>query len=253
MVRQRVDAHAVGMHAPAPTDLGGHASQVADDESRPLRRRGRRHPPLAPWERAALLFVGVAVVGFTVHGVVNEARGTLEYVLTVSGLVGLLAALRTRALPPSIALAAATSAVVHLAGGLVSVGDDVLYNTSPGPEVFRYDHFGHALGILVGALLVWELFLREVFAVTGRGSLVAVTVLAALGLGALNEAVEFVITLAHGGGNVGGYTNTGWDLVTNTFAGVLAGLVIHRRRRHGDHQRSTDHAPIAAIGVEDAD
>jgi hypothetical protein len=158
--------------------------------------------------------------------------GTLEYLVTVAGLATVLFALRTRPLPPPIAFAAATSAVVHLAGGLVQVGDDVLYNTSPGPELLRYDHFGHALAIFVGALLVWEVLVRDAFAVTGRGSLVAVTMLAALGLGAVNEAVEFVATLVHGGSHVGGYTNTGWDLVTNTFAGLLAGLVIHRRRRH---------------------
>jgi hypothetical protein len=188
-------------------------------------------PPLAPHEQAALSVVGVAVVGFAVRGVVGHVPGTLEYVLAVSGLVALLFTLRTAVLPAPVALAAAASAVVHLAGGLVRVGGDVLYNTSPGPELLRYDHFGHALGIFVGALLVWELLVRDAFAVTGRASLVAVTTLAALGLGAVNEAVEFVATLAHGGSGVGGYTNTGWDLVTNTLAGVLAGLVIHRGRR----------------------
>jgi hypothetical protein len=189
-----------------------------------------------------LSVVGVAVVGFALHGFINEVRGTLEYVLTVSGLVLLVSMLRTKALPAPIAFAAGASAVVHLAGGLVRVGDDVLYNSSPGPELLRYDHFGHALGILVGALLVWEVFLRDAFAVTGRGPLVAVAVLAALGLGALNEAVEFVATLAHGGHHVGGYTNTGWDLVTNTLAGLLAGLAIERRRRHADPRLDADHA-----------
>lgn len=189
--------------------------------------------------------VGVAVVGFAVHGVINEVAGTLDYVLTVSGLAALVFMLRTKALPAPIAIAAGASAVVHLAGGLVQVGDDVLYNTSPGPELLRYDHFGHALGVFVGALLVWEVLVRDAFAVTGRGSLVAVTMLAALGLGAVNEAVEFVATLAHGGSHVGGYTNTGWDLVTNTFAGLLAGVVIHRRRRHVDRQVDGDHASTA--------
>jgi len=176
-----------------------------------------------------LAVIGVAVVGFAVHGVIHEVPGTLVYVLTVSGLATLVFTLRTKELPAPIALAAVASAAVHLAGGLVRVGDDVLYNASPGPDLLRYDHFAHALGIFVGALLVWEVLVRDAFAVSGRRSLVAVTMLAALGLGALNEAVEFVATLAHGGGHAGGYTNTGWDLVTNTFAGLLAAVVIQWR------------------------
>jgi uncharacterized membrane protein YjdF len=178
-----------------------------------------------------LSVVGVAIVGFTVHGLMNTTPGTLEYVLTVSGLVALLLTLRTRVLAAPLAFAAAASAVVHLAGGLVEVGDNVLYNTSLGPELLRYDHIGHVLGIFVGAMLVWDVLVRDAFAATGRGALVAVATLAALGLGAVNEAVEFLATLTQGKSHAGGYTNTGWDLVTNTFAGLLAGVVIHRSRR----------------------
>jgi xanthine/uracil permease len=190
--------------------------------------------------------VGAALVGFAVHGAVNDVPATLDYVLTVCGLATLLFTLRTRALPAPIALGAAASAVVHLAGGLVQVGDGVLYNATPGPELLRFDHLGHALGTFVGAQLVWELLVRDASVVARRGSLVVVTVLAALGLGALNEAVEFVATLAHGGSHVGGYTNTGWDLVTNTVAGVLAGVVVDRRRRHADRHVDADHLPTAA-------
>jgi hypothetical protein len=191
---------------------------------------GRSRPPLAVHERAALAIVAVALVGFATHGAVNGVDGTPEYVVTVAGLAALLYTLRHRVLPAPVAYAAAASATAHLAGGLVRVGDSVLYNATPGPEALRYDHLGHALGTFAGARLVWELLVRDAFAATRRTSLVALTTLAALGLGAINETVEFVATLAHGGSHVGGYTNTGWDLVTNTLAGVLAGLVVHRRR-----------------------
>jgi len=234
-----------GMHGQPSVAAGRHARHRAVGErcALPVVRQSR--PRLAPYERAALSVVGVAIVGFAVHGVIDEVPGTLEYVLTVSGLVMLLFTLRTKALPAPIAFAAAASAVVHLAGGLVQVGDDVLYNTSPGPALLRYYHFGHGLGIFVGALLVWEVLVRDAFAATGRGSLVAVTMLAALGLGAVNEAVEFVATLTHGTSHVGDYTNTGWDLVTNTVAGLLAGAVIHRRRRDVDGHVEAGRAPTA--------
>jgi hypothetical protein len=245
MDRAPVSTHRVRMRGQAHAVVRRHATCRAVDERPPPRLLRRSRAPLAPHERAALLAVGVAVVGFSVHGVINDVPGTPEYVLTVSGLTTLLCRLRTTALPAPVALAAAASAVVHLAGGLVQVGDDVLYNATPGPELLRYDHFGHALGIFVGALLLWELLLRDAFAVTRRGSLVAVAMLAALGLGAVNEAVEFVATLVHRGGQVGGYTNTGWDLVTNMSAGLLAGVVLHRRCRHGVRRIDSDHCSTA--------
>jgi hypothetical protein len=113
--------------------------------------------------------------------------------------------------------------------------------TYAGPVGWALCRLRAQFGIFVGALLVWEVLVRDAFAFTGRGSLVAVTMLAALGLGAVNEAMEFVATVTHGGSHVGGHTNTGWDLVTNTFAGLLAGVVIHRRRRHVDRQVAADH------------
>ncbi len=155
--------------------------------------------------------------------------GTVQYVATISIIVTLVFALRRRPLPAVIAYAGATSAVVHLSGGLIRVGEHVLYNSTPGPELLRHDHFGHSLGTAVGALVLWEVFMKDVYALTRRSSLIVVTALAALVLGAINEVIEFIATLAqNGGGNAGGYDNTGWDMVTNTIAGVVAGMLIHR-------------------------
>lgn len=174
--------------------------------------------------------VVLALVGFTVYGILDAVPGTVEYAVTITALVVLVSRLRTRVLPAPVVYAAATSAILHLGGGLIRVGNGVLYNATPGPELLRYDHLGHALGTFVGALLVWELLVRDSCAATGRSALVTLTALAALGLGAVNETIEYLATLLHGGTHVGGYTNTGWDLVTNLLAGTLAGIVIHRRR-----------------------
>jgi hypothetical protein len=225
--------------APAGRRTGGMRSA-------PTSRR-RPRPPLAPHERTALSVAAVALAGFVVHGLVHDVRGTVEYAVTVLALATLLYQLRARALPPPVAYAAAASATVHLAGGLIRVGDGVLYNATPGPELLRYDHVGHFLGIFVGALLVWELLVRDVFAVTRRSSLVALTALAALGLGAVNETVEYVTTLVHSGSQVGGYTNTGWDLVANLLAGMAAGVVIHRRRCAAPAEAAVPASPVVSL------
>jgi hypothetical protein len=62
----------------------------------------------------------------------------------------------------------------------------------------------------------------------GFGSLILCGA-ASLGFGALNEVVEFVATLSIPETNVGGYENTGWDLVANLVGVALASLIIHLR------------------------
>ena len=51
--------------------------------------------------------------------------------------------------------------------------------------------------------------------------------------GLFNETIEFLITLLPGDSNVGGFTNTGWDLVANTLGAAVAAIVapaLERRR-----------------------
>jgi hypothetical protein len=51
-----------------------------------------------------------------------------------------------------------------------------------------------------------------------------------MGLGALNEVVEFAATLLVPETNVGGYLNTGWDLVANATGATAAVILIALRR-----------------------
>lgn len=47
-----------------------------------------------------------------------------------------------------------------------------------------------------------------------------------MGFGALNEVIEFIAVLTIPNTNVGGYENTGWDLVANLVGTILAGVII---------------------------
>ena len=183
-------------------------------------------PRLTPRELGALVAVGLAVAGFTGYGLATGAPSTIGYVASVAAVTGALVALRRRPLPGALPLALAAIAIGHLAGGLVNVGDEVLYNVSFRTEILRYDHLLHGTAVFVGTLTVRALFAAHD---DGRSpGLLAVWVLSGLGLGAINELVEFLATLAHGGLHVGGYDNTGWDLVSNLVGGVAAGVVIAR-------------------------
>ena len=52
---------------------------------------------------------------------------------------------------------------------------------------------------------------------------------AGMGFGAMNEVVEFIATLTMPETNVGGYVNTGWDLVSNLVGCVFAAILIRLR------------------------
>jgi uncharacterized membrane protein YjdF len=122
--------------------------------------------------------------------------------------------------------------LLHLAGGLINVGRDVLYNASIGPYVMalgthllQYDHVAHAYVSFVTTFACWVM-LAAPHAANHRRELVILAVGAALGLGALNEVVEFLTTLTHHAAHAGGYWNTGWDLACNVIGAGAAGLVI---------------------------
>lgn len=183
---------------------------------------------LSPTERTALGITATATVAFGAYGAVTGAPSTTAYVVVVSAVAATLVALRRRPLPGVLALALAGLAVAHLAGGLVGVGDGVLYNAQFRTEVLQYDHLVHSAASFVGTLTVWTVFAGRL-GMAPAASPVLVWVLAGLGLGALNELVEFLATLAHGGSAVGGYENTGWDLVSNLVGAGAAGVVLARR------------------------
>ena len=52
---------------------------------------------------------------------------------------------------------------------------------------------------------------------------------ASIGFGALNEVIEFIATRLFTKTNVGGYENTGWDLVSNAVGAIIAAVIIWLR------------------------
>jgi hypothetical protein len=104
------------------------------------------------------------------------------------------------------------------------------YSRSLGTHFLQYDHVGHAYASFVIAFACWVMLAAPHAAGGHRRELVILSVGTALGLGAVNEVVEFTATLAHHGAHAGGYWNTGWDLVCNLIGATAAGIVIATSR-----------------------
>ncbi len=192
-------------------------------------------PPLSKAERVAVAIVITAMVGFAIFGFATSAHSTVAYLLIVAGAAALIRQFRHAPIPGPLVIALAIDAAAHLAGGLVNVGDDVLYNASIGPwvaalhtHVLQYDHFVHGFGTFLATLTIWTLLAPPGAETQDRRNLMVMCVLAGLGIGAINETIEFIATIAHSGAHTGGYDNTGWDLVSNTIGALSAGVVIAR-------------------------
>lgn len=204
-------------------------AEVRVQRWRPMVRAGSDGAVLSRAESTAASVAAVGVAGFGVFGYMTGAPSTTGYLISVTAVAVGVGLSRRRPLPGWLAGTLAVLALGHMAGGLVTVGGDVLYNAHPTIRVLQYDHVFHATASSVAAVVVWLYVSEEL---TSRAGAMVVAVLGGLGVGALNELVEFLATLAHHGTHVGGYRNTGWDLLSNAVGATSATVVMAWMTRH---------------------
>ena len=122
--------------------------------------------------------------------------------------------------------------LAHMAGGGVRVGDGVLYSYVVVPlansgelAILKYDQIVHFYGFGVATLVLWHVLRRNFPILDGTKTIFAFAVLGGMGLGAVNELIEFTAVLVFPNTNVGGYFNTALDLVFNTLGALTAALL----------------------------
>jgi hypothetical protein len=116
---------------------------------------------------------------------------------------------------------------LHLCGGLLPdpTAGGVLYETWLVPDVLRFDQVVHMVGSVSATVVAWQMLGTWLdLGRTAPRTQAYLAALAGLGKGALNEVFEFLVAVRLPGAHVGGFENTGWDLVFDT-AGVTAAAV----------------------------
>ena len=189
---------------------------------------------IKPFEWAVL---GVTLSYTAIFGAIFLSAGNSEflwYVVTLLILVGIVAVGQRKAeFPAWILWTLSLWGLVHMAGGGVPVDGSVLYAHvvltvyAAGEFVFlRYDQIVHFYGFAVTALVLWHLLRRHFPVMAGTASLLVFPVLGAMGLGAVNEIIEFIAVVVFPNTNVGGYINTALDLVFNAAGAVFAMVLV---------------------------
>jgi hypothetical protein len=188
----------------------------------------RRHPVLSA-------VVAVYIGAWLVYGLVVGSKLMAPYIVIVAGLALAIAAADAKVhFSQLVLLGLAVWGFGHLAGGLVPLdGDRILYNAT----FLRWGHFDnvvHAIGFGTAGIGVWEATRSWLPATPGHRFATALIVcLLGQGVGAFNEVVEFGASHLLAATNVGGYENTGRDLVANLIGTAFAGWLVSRRDGSG--------------------
>lgn len=131
--------------------------------------------------------------------------------------------------------------LIHMAGGLMPVGDKVLYEVIliplvSQPPILRFDQVVHFFGFGVATMACHHLlqpYVRD--NVSKRTGFWLLVVLMGCGLGAANEMVEFAAVLCMRETGVGGYDNTMLDLVFNFLGAMVTTMWLAARDSSSSH------------------
>lgn len=201
--------------------------------------------PTAPRLLPVLLFTALYMLAAIAGSAMQGNREFVFYIVVMLVLIGAMMLVHAKAqLSAPLLWALSIWGLLHMAGGLVPVPETwpfqgehpVLYSLWLIPGLLKYDQVVHAYGFGVTTWLCWHALSRALLKLTGSfppptAGLLTLCAAAGMGFGALNEVIEFIAVLTIPNTNVGGYENTGWDLVANLVGCTIATLVIRMTQR----------------------
>ncbi|MGL4294146.1 MAG: DUF2238 domain-containing protein [Aestuariivirga sp.] len=179
------------------------------------------------------IFTAVYVAAFLAYFIMIADQEFIGYLATMVILVGLVTwSHQLMRFPLTLLWALALWGLAHMAGGSLQVSGKVLYNLVLLPiagdgelRILKYDQLVHFYGFAVTAWMLWFILQKRAPQLRRTLAVYAFPALASMGLGAVNEIVEFSAVMLVPHTNVGGYYNTALDLVFNALGAIFAMLV----------------------------
>ncbi len=196
---------------------------------------------LRPALRGPAIFTGAYMIGAAALALRAFNQEFIFYGLVMLALIGAVWWLDSRVRLSTLSLwCLAVWGLAHMMGGTVPIPErltepgeqSVLYSLRLTPWLPKYDQVVHAFGFFTSTLVAWRAMNASVEGIAPGRSLprtlgpIFAAMMVGMGLSAMNEIIEFVATLIFPNTNVGGYVNTGWDLVSNLTGCVIAGVLI---------------------------
>lgn len=192
-----------------------------------------------------LAFTGLYMLGFGVHYLRALNFEFLAYYLVlVAGFVAVYTTLNRSQFPLYVLWGLSLWGLLHMAGGSVPLGDTVLYGYKIYPffvgegqfYILKMDQVIHAFGFGVSALVAHHLLAAHAFrADASRFWLGMTAVLVAIGLGSLNEVIEFLVLVTVEENGVGDLYNMGLDLIFNLVGAIIAVVGVQKLTKTQDH------------------
>ncbi len=200
-------------------------------------------PVLKKGEWIVVIFNAIYIIAFAAYYISIKNYEFLWYILVLI-LIGLMIILTLRKSKIDyIALwGLSIWGLLHMLGGGLRINGETLYrlriielvNNGGDFYILKMDQLIHFYGFAVAAVVVFQL-LSLSFDLRKRPKLaIFLAWIGSMGLGALNEIVEFLAFVVIANTGVGDVYNTGLDLIFNMF-GALVGAFIglyHYRKNH---------------------
>jgi len=126
---------------------------------------------------------------------------------------------------------------LHLAGGSFSLFgtrlyDLMIFNLVGAPlYILRYDQVIHFLCYFVITLLICRIVDFHSTKKTNKLFMIVISILAGIGVGAINEILEFLTVVFFNATGVGDYFNNALDLICNSLGAILASYLYFRKRK----------------------
>lgn len=188
-----------------------------------------------------LIFTILYVLLFGYYYIINGNFEFIWYVIILVFLIIFVSWLHfLYNLSNGVLLGVSIWGLIHMAGGSVKFNGAVLYRyiiyplfsaDVAGTDIFRYDQFAHFYCYFFVTLLLYYIMTAYVKKDMNKFVLSVFLIFMAMGIGALNEILEFMPVLLLKNTGVGDYFNTLWDIVFNTFGAIVAVLYIYFKKR----------------------